>query len=1016
MKKYLASHLIIRLGILFTTGVAAQVLQADISKSLQRSSLIQDWDREQSAKQSTLPPPAHSLGLNQNFFPVESELPVPLPSSNTETKRMEANDGKPDEDIKGQPRKAMRVVEENHVTREKTSADVQERQNLSTPSSWYMAPTAPSFAAKASPEEGKLLISQAKPSSPIAIESKPGLPLNPDDKSQPILIRFNNVSIIEYLRFISGISHKNFIFDENDLQFNITMISEEPTSIDDFMTALLQELRIHDLTLLEQGNNLVIHKNLKVNNVSTVVTDESGDKKTSFELVTQVFRLNTADAEKVATIVRPLISERALVEVIKDTNHLILTDLTSNVIEIGKLIRSIDSPTGGLVIGQYVVRTSTIDSILPIVQQLMGPISAEQSIQYVPYTSVNSIFIVSTPFLVEKALSILQHLDQSQKSTTILDLKDLKYQEPRSTETPDGRVQSAPPIPSAGIFVNGSPFEPAPISATPALPIGGESRDEPLQRAPSSTIDTQANSGWKIDNHGNWTFKVLTQPSHEVDPARPPSGKWTIDMKGNWTFLPGAIPTASEEQNQPRGHWEVDPAGNWGFDLEKGETISINVISRFAPEREELLPGSKPKGQFFLHKVHYRKGEELQRSFQAMSDSIRETENIDPELVNALGSVQWLESSNSLIFSGTPEALEKISLLVNEIDTPLRQVFIEMLILEATLVDALNYGVKWGNRFGGGNWAGADGWNANPPSALSSALDSTGINNLGQPIQISPTSGLPILGQVLIPNPIPFNGTPGFDIGVIGQRIFNKLTGIEFESMGAFINCLRAITTANIVLNPKIITEDGVPAEIFVGENIAYQTQSIVNDQGQILTSNFEYRDVGARLKVTPYLGASDIIALEIENEITNVITNAQAGIPINSNAGPSTSKSSTVTRVHIPSGFFLVISGMLRDETRRADAHAPCLGGIPILGAAFKDKKYEDQKRNLMIFIQPRIIDTDADIQNLTKHQQDILKVKNRRKKDMLYETEEFMDFLNLKKYEHERTSIEFDDDEEPL
>jgi len=84
------------------------------------------------------------------------------------------------------------------------------------------------------------------------------------------------------------------------------------------------------------------------------------------------------------------------------------------------------------------------------------------------------------------------------------------------------------------------------------------------------------------------------------------------------------------------------------------------------------------------------------------------------------------------------------------------------------------------------------------------------------------------------------------------------------------------------------MTEDGVPAQIFVGENIAYQTQSIVNDQGVILTSNFEYLDVGVSLKVTPYLGSSDIIALEIENEITSVITAAQAGVPANSNVGPT--------------------------------------------------------------------------------------------------------------------------------
>lgn len=1006
MKKYLAPNIIIKLGFLITCSFAYSLL-GSVSESLNKNRLIEDWNRKQT---QTIPSVNSSLNSKKVFFSVDSEHPYQT------SVREKADPRRDNEELSQPPQHDLElekaVADFNHVLMDAVSS---ESPAQSTADNAHIAHnfTEAKSADSALISDAPLLERQQSLSSPSSssylsqanekapkIEAQPRLSNGLEDKTQPILIRFNNVSIIEYLRFLSGISHKNFIFDENDLQFNITMISEEPTSIEDFMTALLQELRIHDLTLLEQGNNLVIHKNPKVNSVSTVITEDGANKKNAYELVTQVFRLNTADAEKVAGIIRPLISEGALVEVLKDSNHIILTDLVSNVTEIGKLIRSLDSPKGGMVIGQYVVRTSTIETILPIVQQLMGPISSDQSIQYVPFTPSNSIFVVSTPFLVERALSVLQHLDHNQKSTKILDLKELRYQGGNE----DNQGLKRDPLPPAGIFVNSQAFE-----ETPETPETGPSQDQ-------SKTNKNVSNGWKIDEQGNWIFKVMTQPNEKLDPNLPPQGKWTIDQKGNWLFVPGVAPSGNEIYNNPKGNWTIDPAGNWEFELDKGESISINVISRSAPEKEEFLPGSRPRGQFFLHKVHYRKGEELERSFQAMSDAIRETENVDPDLVNALASVQWLESSNSLVFSGTPDALAKIAVLVDEIDIPLRQVFIEMLILEATLADTLNYSVKWANRFGGGNWAGGDGFTSTTPSPLSAAMDSTGINNLGQPIQINPQTGLPVLGQVFIPNPIPFNGSPGFDFGVIGQRIFNKLTGIEFESMGAFINCLRGITSSNIVLNPKIITEDGIPAEIFVGNNIAYQTQSIVNDQGVILTSNFEYRDVGTRLKVTPYLGGSDIIALEIENEITSVISNAAAGVPANSNVGPNTSKSSTTTRVHIPSGFFLVISGMIRDETRRTDVHAPCLGGIPVLGAAFKDKKYEEQKRNLMIFIQPRIIDTDEEMQCLTKHQQDIMKFKNRRKQDQLYETEEFMDFINLKKYEHERTTIEFDDDEEPL
>ena len=131
------------------------------------------------------------------------------------------------------------------------------------------------------------------------------------DLPQTVLINFNNVSMVEYVRFVSRISNRNFTFDENDLQFNVTIISEEPATIENIMAALMQELRIHHLMLIEDNNNLIIHKNPKVNSISKVVSEENpytnGPKA---DLITQVFRLNTLDSDKAVLILRPLIFRR----------------------------------------------------------------------------------------------------------------------------------------------------------------------------------------------------------------------------------------------------------------------------------------------------------------------------------------------------------------------------------------------------------------------------------------------------------------------------------------------------------------------------------------------------------------------------------------------------------------------------------------------------------------------------------------------------------------------------------
>ena len=77
-----------------------------------------------------------------------------------------------------------------------------------------------------------------------------------------------------------------------------------------------------------------------------------------------------------------------------------------------------------------------------------------------------------------------------------------------------------------------------------------------------------------------------------------------------------------------------------------------------------------------------------------------------------------------------------------------------------------------------------------------------------------------------------------------------------------------------MVTNPKILTEDNNPAEIsWVKTRSSPPTQSISNDLGSIVTQNFEFRDVGVRLKVTPLIGNNDVITLDIQEEVSRIIS-----------------------------------------------------------------------------------------------------------------------------------------------
>jgi type III secretion protein C len=761
------------------------------------------------------------------------------------------------------------------------------------------------------------------------------------DPSKSVLINFNNVSIIEYIRFVSRITNRNFVFDENDLQFNVTIISEEPATLENIMTALLQELRIHDLILIEDGNNFIIHRNPKVSGISKVVTDDlSTTPVTDADIITQVFSLNTLDPERAALIVRPLVSEAALVEVLPNSNHLIVTDLTSNVEKLAQLLKSIDAPNSGLVIGQYVSRLTPINTLIPIAQQIMQPISLDQTLSFVPHPATNSIFVIASPFLVERTISILQYLDQDQGATRILNLKDLR--------------------------------------------LGGTQINPRLREAENLRTAT---GEWMSDAQGNWIFKPELSPEEallqqqRLQQGLPPEGTWFRDYEGQWNFNPGV----GGGGPAPQGKWVLDKDGNWVYELD--ESFQPGPLTRQF-QGGPLLPGGvEKKSQFFLYKLRYRIGESVEPVLRQIADTIQQNERGNEDLISALRSVQWLVGPNSLVFSGTPDALERVRHLLNEIDIPMRQVFIEMLILETSLADSLNFGVNYVTEFGGGHTSGQQAFLSGNTTLLG-AMPSTEVTGLGGPFGNA---------QAIVPDGTSLAQISGFTLGIIGQKITH--CGTEFGSIGALINALHDRTKDEVISNPKLLIEDNSTAEIFVGINTPYRTQSIANDLGSIVTSNFVYQDVGTRLRVTPYIGNGDIIAMDIEEEVSTIIagliTNADTA---NTSPGPTTRIHRTNTRVHIPNHYFLIISGMMQDEESRERNQVPCLGGVPILGAGFSDKRNTSAKRNLMIFIRPQIIDTEEEVQQLTKHQQDIYDYKNCLKNSDEYEVVEALDLFNIK------------------
>ena len=373
---------------------------------------------------------------------------------------------------------------------------------------------------------------------------------------------------------------------------------------------------------------------------------------------------------------------------------------------------------------------------------------------------------------------------------------------------------------------------------------------------------------------------------------------------------------------------------------------------------------------FLIYKLQYHKGSEIQSALKEIAVSLNKTSGTTSKnLIDAINSLQWIQVTNSLLGTGDPDMLAKLKELIESIDIPLRQVFIEVLVIETTLLNSQNFGLQWGSQLQYLNKTVGAGGNfplVPPPGDLSNVATpffAPNINNTtagATPVQ-SPTSL----------NSVPF--TPGFDLGVIGDIIMHK--GKSFISLGGLVNALQVDTASTFIMNPKIITQDGHTSTIFVGSNIPF-TGSFVSNTGQnstVQTSNLEYRDVGVNLTITPTLGTNNVITMDISQDISSVIpTPTQAGATV---SGITTAHTSMTTRVHVPDNHFLVLSGMIQDSKNNYRSGIPCLGGLPVVGALFAQNDRQNTKNNVIIFMRPIIIDSFEDYDQITEGQEGMYK-----------------------------------------
>ncbi|MBI3185230.1 MAG: type II secretion system secretin GspD [Myxococcales bacterium] len=314
------------------------------------------------------------------------------------------------------------------------------------------------------------------------------------------------------------------------------------------------------------------------------------------------------------------------------------------------------------------------------------------------------------------------------------------------------------------------------------------------------------------------------------------------------------------------------------------------------------------------------------------------------------------KATNALVIIASQSDYRNLVRVIEKLDIPRRQVFVEAVIMEVNLDRSTEFGV---NLHSGYSLRSADG---NLPG-----LVATKYTKQGTPPSLSLLS---------------LAGFGGFLAGLQGPMIpeLAKL-GIDVPAFGVILHALQQSSDVNVLSTPHILTTDNEEAEITVGQNVPFQagfsptslgglaggttlpgvTPGLAAGLGGLgsLFAPITRQNVELKLTVKPQINESDFVRMVITEQTEEIASSD----PV---LGPTTSKRSAKTTVVARDQETVVLGGIMQDRRIESVAKVPILGDLPIVGHLFREENIKKVKTNLLLFLTPYIIKGQGDFRRI--------------------------------------------------
>ena len=360
-----------------------------------------------------------------------------------------------------------------------------------------------------------------------------------------------------------------------------------------------------------------------------------------------------------------------------------------------------------------------------------------------------------------------------------------------------------------------------------------------------------------------------------------------------------------------------------------------NSLVILAPEVDTLkikelinLLDKDTMGQGYIHvyELQNADAEELQKTLMAIPKASSTSGKQQSVATSGLSKdIQIVadKPTNSLIITAQNDEYEILEDVIEKLDRPRSMVYIQALVMEVSMSKELDIGVQWQAGYAGNSEAYFSASNPGVDNFPSYDSD-TGT--------VSPATGL--------------------TFGVLGDTI--TIGGMEFADLGAVFRAYATDSDVQIYSNPGLMTLDNEEAELGVTDNVPYITRKDETTSGTGY-SNYDFKDVGVKLNITPQINQERFVRLKVVQEVSQVLSTDAAG-------QPTTFQRNVTTTVRIRDGQTVVIGGLIDTKDNRTNYRVPFFGRIPILGWLFRSKTNSLDKKNLYLFITPRIIENPAE------------------------------------------------------